>query len=130
MCMADDADGWVTILQESTPTARKSHVCTECYRTISSGEKYLYESYVYDGEFHTCKTCAHCQVVRKWLLGECGGFIYTQTEEDIREHAESRNYGFAVKKLFIGMSRQWERKDGRQWPIPRIPKTTHERMAK
>ncbi len=127
MCMIQDSDGYVTLLSNRHPVARKEHKCTECYRKITSGEKYLREAYIWDGDLVTSKVCAHCEVVRQWLSDECGGWLYGALEEDIREHAEDSHYGFGVLRLAAGMGREWTRKDGRLWPIPRLPATSHER---
>jgi hypothetical protein len=129
MCMIDGADERVNLLTDEMRTARKEHRCHECRRAILPGEKYSYESGVFDGRFCQYKTCAHCEVVKSWLAGECGGYIYGMVEEDIHEHASEGHYGFDVKKLAIGMSRDWRRRDGRLWPVPKKPPTTHQRMA-
>ncbi len=128
MCMVDDADGYVTVLSEAHRKARKAHKCSECHRQIEAGETYLVEGTLYDGEKKTHKTCQHCEVVREWLRDECGGFLYGGIEEDIREHAWE-GYGIRVKMMAVGMERFWRRKDGRMWPLPRIPKASgHDRL--
>lgn len=121
MCMIDNGDGLVTVLYERHPVAKKEHKCNECHRAIPAGEKYLYETYVWDGKVHTHKTCRHCQVVRKWLLGECSGFLYGAIAEDIHEHAQE-GYGVGVKMLAIGIYKKWKRRDGNIWRIPSVPK--------
>lgn len=129
MCMADDCDEWVQLIRSGDPVAKKEHKCAECFRLIRAGEKYHTDTYYFDGGLTHHKTCAHCMVVRDWLQSECGGFLYGGVEEDIREHADNGMYGFGVKVLAVGMARNWMRRDGRRWPIPRLPKTTHEKMA-
>lgn len=118
MCMVELADETVTILSEHHPVARKEHRCSECGRVIKRGEKYLVEGYLFDGEKKTHKTCAHCEVVRSWLIHECNGFIYGGIAEDIHEHAQE-GYGFSVLRLAAGVKKRWERRDGRLWPIPK-----------
>lgn len=127
MCMIDYAEDRVTVLHERVYSARKEHKCDECGRGILPGERYTVERYVYDGGATTHKTCRHCKVVRDWLNAECGGFLYTGVREDIQEHADEGHYGFGVKLLSIGIERRWRRRDGRLWPTPRLPKTTHEK---
>lgn len=129
MCMVDFSDGTITVLHERYPTARIAHKCNECNRAISPGEKYMVERYVFDGDAKTHKTCAHCCVVRQWLASECGGWMYGGLHEDISEHGDDPHYGVGVKMLSVGMDRKWKRRDGRPWPIPRMPKTTDQRMA-
>lgn len=124
MCMIDGCDGFVTVLSSNKRKARKEHHCTECRRTIQPGETYLNEGTLWEGEKSTYKTCAHCVVVRDWLISECGGFIYSGVLEDIAEHASESGYGFGVTRLAVGIENKWKRKDGRLFPIPRMPKTS------
>lgn len=127
MCLVDESDGRVTMIAEGERTARKEHRCSECRRKIRVGERYLSERYVFDGDFHHHKTCAHCQVVRAWLQDECGGWLYGAIEEDIVEHVE--HHPWPVKRLAAGMRRFWARRNGELMPVPAVPQTTHERMA-
>jgi hypothetical protein len=120
--MIETADDRVEMISESRPKARKEHICSECRRTIQKGESYTVEVYHFDGDFTTHKTCRHCMVVRDWLARECGGWLFGGVAEDIQEHVEHNWYGFAVKKLAIGIWRKWQRKDGHLWPIPALPK--------
>lgn len=124
MCMSDDADRVTPINDGEYRKARKPHKCQECRREIAVGETYHYETFRNDGRFEQHKTCSHCMVVRDWLSAECGGWVYTMVEEDIREHADY--HGLRVKLLAVGMARNWRRKDGRMWPLPKMPKTTHD----
>lgn len=121
MCMIEDCDEIVDVLSECTHKARVRHRCNECRRDIEPGETYLSEAYVLDHEFEDHKTCAHCQVARAWLLIECRGFLYSGIAGDIAEHAGAGLYGFGVTRLSAGMRRHWRRKDGRLWPIPKMP---------
>ena len=120
MCMIDDSDGSTTILSERYRQARKSHRCSECYRTIRAGERYLAETCLFEGEITRHKTCSHCEVVREWLVKECSGFLYGGIGEDIAEHAHSGYYGFGVARLAAGMRSKWVRKTGLLWPIPHL----------
>lgn len=123
MCMIDNCDGYTTVLHERHPVARIQHKCAECGRVIHKGERYLNEGTLWDGKKKTHKTCAHCEVVRQWLTQECSGFVYGGIWEDISEHAWE-GYGIRVKMMAVGMERNWERKDGRMWPLPRFPKVS------
>lgn len=119
MCMLDDADGRVTIINEGCyVTARKPHKCAECRRTIDAGERYHRESFVFDGRFQAHKTCAHCMVVRDFLSEECGGWLYGDVEEDAREHCHSGIYRMDLYRAVVGMQRNWRRKDGRLMNVP------------
>lgn len=127
MCMVDGGDGYVLLLSTRFAVAHKTHRCAECGREIVPGERYCMDRYVWDGEFHNHKTCAHCDVARQWLAGECGGWLYTAVEEDIREHATS-GAPFSVMRLAVGMAWQWRTPRGKLLPVPKLPHTTHERV--
>lgn len=122
MCMADYSDGRCVILSDAYFKARKEHLCSECHRKIRIGEIYRRECTLFEGLKSTHKTCAHCQVVRHWLNFECGGFIYSQIEDDIREHA-TEGYGLPVIRLAVGMRRFWTTRKGALMAIPEIPET-------
>lgn len=123
MCGIDYCDEISIVLHDRNHKARKQHKCSECNRLIEAGEIYNVQRTVFDGSASTYKTCQHCQVVKSWLSKECGGYIYQGVYSDIVEHAQE-GYGIKVKMLGIGMSRKWKRKDGRMWPIPKLPKIT------
>lgn len=123
MCMIDDCER-VESLSAIYRTARKQHTCAECGRVILAGERYRYESFIDDSGFTTHKFCGHCDVIRQWLNDECGGFVYTMLAEDIRDHASEGTYGFGVLRLAAGIKRHWARKDGRMWPMPKMPPLT------
>ena len=127
MCMIDDADGAVTTISGLLQrVARVTHKCKECCRIIDKGEKYFVESYVFEGEFTTHKTCAHCKVARDWLQDECGGWLYGGVAEDIREHVFSKMYSMSLTRVAVGMQWQWRTPKGRLMLVPRMPKTTHD----
>lgn len=115
MCMIEDADGMVTVLSSRQQKARKQHRCSECYRMIESGEQYLYEATYFDSEFRAYKTCAHCLVVRNWLLDNCSGFVYGDLAYDLGEH-DSDSFGMARMKY--GINHKWQRKSGRLMRVP------------
>lgn len=126
--MIDYSDGYSVVLDDRNHKARKPHKCSECYRIIQAGETYNVQRIVFDGDANSYKTCQHCQVVKSWLVKECGGYVYQGVYDDIAEHA-GEGYGIRVKMLRIGMSRKWRRRDGRMWPIPKLPTVTEARHA-
>ncbi len=123
MCMADYSDGVSVVLHDRDQKARKPHQCSECNRIIEIGEHYNVQRCVFDGEANSYKTCEHCQVVKSWLTKECGGYLYQGVYEDIDQH-RLEGYGFGVIRLAEGMGRKWKRKNGKLWPIPKMPKLT------
>lgn len=48
-------------------TARKTHTCTECGRSIASGDKYRYSSGKWDDFIGSYKTCLDCDEIKVWL---------------------------------------------------------------
>lgn len=48
-------------------TARKRHVCEECFRPIDPGETYQRTAGSWEGDFFTNIACAHCHVFRKYI---------------------------------------------------------------
>ncbi|MBM7424940.1 hypothetical protein HNR64_003277 [Spongiibacter marinus] len=126
--MIDDADGECVVLHSDIRTARKAHKCNECHRNIEGGEPYLNECTVFEGSKETHKTCQHCQVIRKWLTHECGGFVYGQIYSDIEEHAWE-GYGMAVGRMVIGMRKKWRTKAGTLLPLPQIPSVSGHDIA-
>ena len=86
MCRVDDSDGRVVVLSDARLVARKPHRCKECRRTIAAGETYRREGCVFDGERFTHKTCSQCDVLRAWLMSNCGGLVYGEVLEEVDEH--------------------------------------------
>jgi len=107
MCMIDNSDGYIQLLKDSMPKARKDHRCSECGRTIGKGEKYKYEVGIWENSLDVFKTCNQCLDARSWLLKECNGWVYTGVLEDLREHWD---YTPTMKlgRLIVSMKRQWK----------------------
>ncbi|MCC7126431.1 MAG: hypothetical protein IT178_16395 [Acidobacteria bacterium] len=126
--MIEDVDK-LLVLSDVTRKAAKSHRCCECGRGIERGEQYRYETGVSDGRVVTHKTCAHCLIVREWLSGECGGWVYTMTEEDLVEHCNGYGHPMSVYRLAVGQRRRWRTRKGALMPLPTCPPTTHERAG-
>lgn len=124
MCRVDDGCMAMMLASEQRK-ARKQHRCDECRRTIEAGETYLHERGIHECEPFTNKTCAHCQVARGWLSDQCGGWIYTEVEEELREHFyEDTAYRTKdLKRLIYGMGRQWHLRRGGLMPLPRLSQT-------
>ena len=116
MCMIDDGGDRCTIVSSVNYTAIKEHRCAECKRSIPVGDVYLRETLIVGNRFATHKTCAHCQVVRRWLADECGGWMFSRVLDDIREHADKSVDG-QIKVMADRMDRQWKMSDGRLLPL-------------
>lgn len=130
MCMLDYSDGQVTMLSEANPIARKEHKCRECWRVIAPGERYHVDRFLWEGKLDTFKVCAHCMVARHWLSDECGGWLFGEVEEDIREHAHNGRYPMSVYRLAVGMAWKWRAPSGKLLPVPNVPPTTDELLGR
>lgn len=121
MCMVDGADDRCNILRDENRKARKVHLCSECARKIQPGETYNLQVAQWEGTVDDYKTCQHCEVAKRWLTQECGGYLYQGVEEDISEHAsEYRNIG--LWRLVVGFRRNWGRFDGQGlMALPKMP---------
>jgi hypothetical protein len=87
-CYCEDA--FVTTLTNEWRCARKEHRCEECGKTIRTGERYHYESFVQEGDLVISKICEHCNDL--WLnlqaLGYCrysGGVLFECLSEYYEE---------------------------------------------
>lgn len=120
MCMIDSCDEFSIVLREEQRKARKEHKCMECFRTINKGEKYLNEGTLFDGRKSTHKTCSHCQVVRKWLTNNCGGFAYGCIREDFNDHAIEYTHIPSLVITNALMYNRWMTKKGTLYRKPWI----------
>lgn len=128
MCMYDEGCS-TEFYSAITRKARKPHKCAECGREIQCGESYQHVSAKWEGDLSTVKTCAHCEVLQKWLLKECGGFLHPAVVEDAEEHIREYGvpaYGFGLARLVVLAHGKWRRKDSLV-PTPSVPHTTHDR---
>lgn len=81
----------VTLLDHEEPvvfcgsivTARKPHVCTECYETIRPGDQYERADGLWGGEWSHFKTCWFCQRVREDFFPD--GFLFGELVRSFQE---------------------------------------------
>lgn len=106
----------VTLLTQKRPVAVKVHKCDECGRDIEKGEKYLLESFVFEGQVSTHKTCRHCESVREYVCCHSmdGMFGYGNVAEDISDMDDG---SWQTRLMLAGMKRKWKRKDGKMWRV-------------
>jgi RNase P subunit RPR2 len=62
------------LVSEKNRTARKTHVCQDCRRTIEAGETYRIQAVKDYGDFWTWRSCLHCTSVARWLFSSAWGF--------------------------------------------------------
>lgn len=114
MCRVDYCDEMTVVRADEVRKARKPHRCSECSRTIDPGERYRYESLIWDGKYHVQKTCSGCEIGREWLRQECGGWIYGEVHEELREHLDEATVQshYGLLRLCVAIRRKWRRFDG------------------
>jgi len=105
--MIDTGDGTWQYYNTGIRTAKKVHRCGECYREIQPKEKYHWHSGLWEGRWGTAKICQHCTVAAEWLQTECGGFLFTMVDEDLREHFYEGHKN--VGRVCVGIKRQWKK---------------------
>jgi hypothetical protein len=120
--MIDDAEP-LDFCTEKIRTARKPHTCSECDRPIQPKEQYVHTSIKmrdWDG-VEANKCCTHCNNARLWLNYHCGGWIYGNVKTDLEEHYHEGYREDELKRLVIGIRRQWKTFRGdKLLPVPRI----------
>lgn len=57
---------------QSTPRARKEHMCGFCGGVIRAGERYSYESGKFDGEMFVRKLCLPCKNILNAFIADNG----------------------------------------------------------
>jgi hypothetical protein len=124
MCRIEGADP-ATVYRESYPTARKVHRCEECRRVIEPGERYRYVFSVYEGHGNSYYTCGHCCAGQDWLGRECGGYIFGEVAEELREHAEEYpELAVPLLRLYAGIRRGWRWFNREMMRPPAVPAVT------
>lgn len=68
MCFADYDACAPSVFDESTPTARKEHRCSECGGVIAKGVKYKRVFGVWDGCADSFKICPACDELRERIV--------------------------------------------------------------
>jgi len=75
-----------TLIDASTPKARKEHTCSECYRTITRGEEYRREFLKWDNTVHVQKYCEDCLSLRGVFFNQ--GWVYDTLWSDMYEFVQ------------------------------------------
>ena len=116
--MIDDSEP-VDFCLQKVRSARKTHTCSECRRTIQVGEKYTHSSYGVEGIVQVNKTCSHCEIAGQWLQKHCGGYCFGQIQEELQEHYSDGYREDNLRELLVGVHRGWKAFDSdRLLPLP------------
>lgn len=107
-----------TVHHAEVRTAAKDHRCGECRRTIAKGERYEHVSGLWDDNWSTYRTCAHCLAVRSWLEVVCHAWIYEGVFEDAGEHWSEGYRSGRFGRMLVGMRRGWRKRDGSIFDVP------------
>lgn len=96
--------------QHSYPTARKTHRCSTCNRTIDKGEVYSRQFCVWDGQAYAWKQCHHCEAMIPYI-------DYDDTfNEDDYQCWEPRN--LAELRVRVHLNKKWRNNAGELYPVP------------
>ncbi len=102
----------MTVYFDTEPTARKSHRCGLCGRTILPGEQYR-RGVALDGTAWTFKECAHCRAVMDLADPLDGEYEYY---DDVLYEWEPRTVQEA--RWRAQHRRKWARRDGSLYALP------------
>ena|ERR1700722_1922760 len=120
MCMVDDYDR-VELLRDGNVIARKEHKCRECHRVIKKGETCESYAFKHEGDFDSGYCCIHCCVCKDWLIRECAGYLYSEVEEDLRQHwYEDGIRTYELGRLIVGMKEKWTTPKGKLMKVPKL----------
>lgn len=95
--------------------ARKQHRCDECSGLIVVGEQYEYVFGIWDGMPNSCKTCARCVAIRRFVANNLPCFCWAHGEmlddardaiEDAYQRAPDEVRGLAVGYLRLVIARK------------------------
>ena len=104
----------MTHYTHARPTARKTHRCMLCARIIRPGEQYLRGAGMDGSHAWTWKECAHCDAIRDVARAA----VYDDEYDDdlIGEWDPETLAHLRLKAMW---KRQWTKRDGTLWPVPR-----------
>lgn len=85
-----------TTLRESTPIARKDHICDYCFGKIEKGSKYRRTTLIYDDKPYDWKEHQECgditQLLDMWDWVDFEGLSPEQFQEAVWEYVREKHY--------------------------------------
>ncbi|HEX3778407.1 MAG TPA: hypothetical protein VHX38_01985 [Pseudonocardiaceae bacterium] len=106
MCRVEDCDPW-DVVTETRPLAHKSHCCTECGRTIQTGEPYLRIKGHCGGRWEEHKICQHCDAASEVMSVMCHGWPLGDLLDELVEHWREGYCSVPYGRLIARMRRKW-----------------------
>lgn len=109
-----------------TVRARKQHKCEECWRTIEAGELYYRHAGVWEGDFFTNVSCAHCAELRRQIAvtdcdfnevyyGGAGEWVLNTGWQEVPER-----HRLVLCRLSACFKARWRFQSGNLMPIPDV----------
>lgn len=99
----------------SHPKARKEHRCTDCGRTIRTGETYRRGAGFDGGTAWSWKDCRHCEfVLNEYDIAWDGEY----NADTFHEWSGDGFQDIAEGRLQAGYRKQWTTAGGNLWPLP------------
>jgi hypothetical protein len=99
-----------------TRTARVEHTCQTCFRRIDPGERYRYQTGVFDGCWYTFRQCSHCEAI--WLLYRPEDDEGLVSEGGYDAWQCDRAGDVTEARHIAQFRRHWRRMDGDLYPMP------------
>jgi hypothetical protein len=120
-CEIDQEDGNIAKFKRilDVKKCQKSHICTECGRTIEVGESYeCAHWFCYGNKMHIYKTCRDCEIARRVFFGkdyfvytEIWDAIYEKYRSDIPESCMSKLTKYHRERLCEEIEQKWEEEE-------------------
>lgn len=90
-------------LQHRVVTARKNHMCGECGKEITKGERYEVQNLLYDGSFSWYKTCLDCVSIRDAFYPH-GGYMFENVMDAVGEQVVFELHGEVDSKCILPLT--------------------------
>jgi hypothetical protein len=114
MCSVDDCPP-PQVYDEAHRVARKVHLCTECWRDIKVGEKYVHIRGLWEDAWSTHRLCWHCGALSAFMVRLCGGWVFGSLYTELVDHWREGYASIPLGRLIVAMRLKWH---GGVDPVP------------